>query len=844
MPTTPGLGIAVRRIPAASALAVASAVAFALIVAVSGVDAAPRELRALSGAKQAVSSRGTCTADADCVDHTVCTTDRCDNGTCVHTPVPDCVACDPIASCPPLDVVFLLDTSGSMGDEAAALCTKMAQIVSDLTAEGIIVYPHFLGISETPGGPFSCLSNDVVSLLGGDVPGTMNTCPFPQPLSAFESWGPATAIVAERFAWNAGTKHVIIPISDEGPCNGDLPDGCNDPGDDRDSVSNAIEVANNNDVIVSPITGTGASLCVQKLAADLAAGTGGTTFQSQDPGSDLVESIADMLRQLCDDATTCNDGDICTVDDRCDLSGQCLGVPLDQIACTSDDDCFGSPCDLAQGFCECVEQPELCVETVNAAIPDGTCFIEGQEFRVNIVLGKSSHLVSGGQFQIRYDPSLLEFIDVKPGVVYDPESPFTMSVGKLINTTTGRVFYAVVTNFGHPGTHGPAVMATMRFRAIAACATTDICYLDENPRVTILSDSDGDTIPFIPCCTGDFSLVKGPPTINCPSDVSMDVEAGSLSRFVSWSPVVADDACDGALPVDCVAENSLGLSLDGLAQTGGLFPASTTIFTCSTSSTCGLEDACTWTVDIAETSPFKVDVQLAPTMAAGPIERCIEFAFYSSCIEKPVVVSHTLRFGRPFDLPGFARNVAMDIPAGSYECVTARDPMHTLRSVADLSVESGRYIARFTGDPSLAGNWLIGGNLNGDHVIDALDYAALMTVWLPPDPVSIDPNVRCEEVGIHGDINGDGTIDSFDADVIERNWLLEDEPSCCSEDVGPPGIIRIPVNLLGPGLGWRLAEADFNFDGYIDLDEIKLILEQGLPSLTKQAARPSHILGP
>lgn len=41
--------------------------------------------------------------------------------------------------CPVLDLVFVMDTSGSMEDEADALCDSVAGIQDDLEAEGIAV---------------------------------------------------------------------------------------------------------------------------------------------------------------------------------------------------------------------------------------------------------------------------------------------------------------------------------------------------------------------------------------------------------------------------------------------------------------------------------------------------------------------------------------------------------------------------------------------------------------------------------------------------------------------------------------------------------------------------------
>ncbi|MFT4569301.1 MAG: hypothetical protein ACI8TX_000487 [Hyphomicrobiaceae bacterium] len=84
-----------------------------------------------------------------------------------------------------------------------------------------------------------------------------------------EDWGNATSILADEFPWTPGALRVIVPISDEGPDNGD---SCRDPGDDRDAIENAIVLANENDVTVSPIAADGASDCVVELGQDIAAG--------------------------------------------------------------------------------------------------------------------------------------------------------------------------------------------------------------------------------------------------------------------------------------------------------------------------------------------------------------------------------------------------------------------------------------------------------------------------------------------------------------------------------------------------------------------------------------------
>jgi hypothetical protein len=213
-----------------------------------------------------------------------------------HDSVPD--ECTPI--CPPLDVVFVMDTSGSMDDEAQALCTTIGSIVATLQDQGITVYPSLFGITQTPGGDFDCLTSNVFDLLGGEVPGLPECCAY---LGNSEDWGPAVAIVSARFQWTPGSVRVIVPISDEGPRNGN---SCDDPGSDRDSIDVAIAQATAHNVVVSPIAGTDSSACVIALAQDLALATGGTAFISTDAGQDLANGIGALIIDACIAATNCD----------------------------------------------------------------------------------------------------------------------------------------------------------------------------------------------------------------------------------------------------------------------------------------------------------------------------------------------------------------------------------------------------------------------------------------------------------------------------------------------------------------------------------------------------------
>mgnify|MGYP002624810965 FL=1 len=88
---------------------------------------------------------------------------------------------DPIlVTCPPVDIVFIMDTSGSMDDEAAALCGEIQNIADALTALGLESIRTFAyGITQNAGeassevpNPFECLTDSVRDLPGPAAAGT------------------------------------------------------------------------------------------------------------------------------------------------------------------------------------------------------------------------------------------------------------------------------------------------------------------------------------------------------------------------------------------------------------------------------------------------------------------------------------------------------------------------------------------------------------------------------------------------------------------------------------------------------------------------------------------------
>lgn len=889
----------------------------------SGTSVAPEDSSKEANVRVAGATAGDlpalCLSDADCSDDDGCTTDECTEGTCVNEEIRGCVRCRPQFDCPNIDLVFMLDTSGSMRDEAEALCGALDDIVADVTGDPSNVRVEVLGISENGDSSFSCITDNVVNLLGGDVPG-QDGCTFPDGHSPFESWGPGSAIVGGLFDWRPDAFiRLLVPIYDEGPCNGDRPDGCNDPGDDANSVFNAAFINADFGVGVFPIAGTGTGDCAIELGADLALLTGGTSFTIDNAATEVPTIIRSLLEQFCtidpgcDDGSVCttgdtcelgvcvgtptydtlteccdpetggttnltdndpctrdvcdvvtgevlhppapagvlcNDNDVCTIDDVCDGSGECAGSNLNFVSCESDDDCGTAACNEISGFCRCDDVPLLCLNALDATVSDTSCYLEDEEIVVQAVLGPTTTTIIAASVLMNYDPSVLEFLDLQIGGVLDPRSPFVIELGRDVDTTIGEIFTNVSIVPGGQGTNGDVLVAELRFRAIGACSSDELCFLDGNPKDTALVGDEGNSVAFESCCTGVLNVTTDPVSLDCPVDVSVDADPGTPTTTVTWDAPIASSGCDGEVARTCTAENSFGVDMTDRIEGGGLMPAGASTFRCEATDSCGATAECEWSVLVGTENLLLVDLELSPSLANDPshqpLQRCIEFALYSNCTIEPVRVQATVDFGLPFNLPGLAGRVEVPVPAGQYVCITARDTLHTLPSVSTMTIEDGKYRARFVGDPLLGGNWLKNGDLDGNGVIDVLDYArfveAMFDVRLP--------NTPCGTEGPAADLNGDGRVTAIDWNFIEPNLGTIAEANCC--DFGDPGQARDAVTeisveeLLALGLD-GLGVADMNGDGMIDITDVAMFTERDFhlkPDLSDRLLRPELVNGP
>jgi len=347
-------------------------------------------------------------------------------------------------------------------------------------------------------------------------------------------------------------------------------------------------------------------------------------------------------------------------------------------------------------------------------------------------------------------------------------------------------------------------------------------------------------------------------TVSCPGPggIQHNTDCDSTAAVVSWPPISAIDTCLGPVELaDCctcvhngVPPSMGGYNCDHLTSSGGNFPQGHYDFTChrpgAEGSPCGAEVVCTWFVDISNQTTMDVEVQLSPIVFGEEFTRCVCFEIFASCV--PEVSEdgfcETITFGGPlFNGHGEA---SVKIPTGfNWTCITAWDPQHSLKSAdfADCSAVSRRYEVVFKGDPSGVGAWLIQGNLNGDAVIDILDFGLFLAQY--NNNSSPGPDTTCDVFHTHADFNGDGFVTVADFTFIQRNFLEDDKDSCCPDGGSggsPQGRTEISAQELHElGLG-ELIVADLNADQRLNTLDMTLYLEGVRPGASK-GAQTSHL---
>jgi len=595
------------------------------------------------------------------------------------------------------------------------------------------------------------------------------------------------------------------------------------------------------------------------------------TAQCSGPGGTGTAECAPRTGEACDD------GSACTFNDTCGGgAGTCDGTAVVEQACTCDpgtEDCgLDSECLLggaqfpcADGFCFCTETPDLTVEidpggkslTPYTPIFDPNCFEsgdEGDKITGRVVVGAFGGDITGGQFQLTWDATCVEFVSVAAGEGFDVVYGPVQSAGQLF-MAVGVPFQAGVSSV--PG--GGAVLAVFSFIKIGECNSCNICIDGTNPQNVYLADAAGQRISVAPGCSKDIKA-NNTVTLTVPGNINTNSDCNVPTAVETWDAPSATDSC-GTSQVICRGEHESGTPYDAATVNGGgEFPLGASSFCCyAVSDYCGKivgcppdtncadndgngkSDGC-WTVRVNDEVSMDITIGLSPGAQSNPGEtltRCIKFTLFADCASEPVSWSEDVTFGGLFEFVGKSTG-KIKIPGGdNWGCITAQDQLHTLRSCYTFDGSDcvdGQLHSSFYGDPRLGGNWLIGGNLDGWKkddptanpsldVIDILDYGTFVSQYLTDyclDPLyTACPNTPCGTAGPNADINGDGVVDLDDYGFVSMNFLVSSKQCCCGpQTAGVTAITEISVaQLRALGMG-DLVVADLNGDGLLNLADM------------------------
>jgi hypothetical protein len=265
---------------------------------------------------------------------------------------------------------------------------------------------------------------------------------------------------------------------------------------------------------------------------------------------------------------------------------------------------------------------------------------------------------------------------------------------------------------------------------------------------------------------------------------------------------------------------------------GSVFATGVNTVTCTATDACGNESECEFDITVSGFNELVVDVQLEGGGWPTSLTRCITFELFE-CPAGPTVVSDELTF-----LNGLADDAVVLVPCGTYDCVTARDKLHTLRRTATYFTTVGtQYEADFSSATSKS---LIGGNLNDDTYIDILDFGIFAGLYLTNYGTG---NTTCLTPAPHADISGNGSVFNEDFTFIQQNFLKINDLNCCivppfagavvgdmgSRTAGPTPVTSISVKQLHRQGMSALVAGDLNHDGWLDQADIAAFLSGAMP---------------
>jgi len=547
-------------------------------------------------------------------------------------------------------------------------------------------------------------------------------------------------------------------------------------------------------------TANGSPYCDDEACCDLVCANDPFCCNSEWDG--LCATDAQAICAVCDPPTDCGDafaGDCLTANG----TPYCDCAPCCELICAGDPFCCSTNWD---GLCASAAVAQ-CTGPVLTLVADDSCLDgSGSVFVTVELVNLGCDLAAGFQAFIEFDDSSLGFI----GGSYTA-TPFGLPVLDPIVAVGGTIDLAAgIDQFnGQAPFDGSATLATLEFAPIVAddCAGSSVAFRPAFPptRLTFLG---GGEIPGLVTVDSDLIVIDtlDPVWTFLPGDISVAADAGFCAAIVAIDPAVAADNC--SVTVTGVRSDSLPL--------GDPYPSGTTTITWTAVDPCGNSITHEQEVEVLGASELLLTVELAGMIAPGPFTRCIDLELFGC---PATLVSTDVTFSGGIG----TATILVPCTPDPYDCATAGDPLHTLRSTTGVSVSGTQFVADFVGAAAL-----LGGNADGNEYIDILDFGVFALQFNS----IVGADTDCTTSGPHADFSGDGIVDLSDFTFIQQNFLAFDQPGCgCpSPMVGQAerGMIvnrstpieRISVRELHRIGRGELAAADLNGDGWLDAEDI------------------------
>jgi T5SS/PEP-CTERM-associated repeat protein len=228
--------------------------------------------------------------------------------------------------------------------------------------------------------------------------------------------------------------------------------------------------------------------------------------------------------------------------------------------------------------------------------------------------------------------------------------------------------------------------------------------------ITIIHWTATDAAGNIGTCDQVIEVVDNtPPDFDpCPPDIETKPDLGECFATVDITQPVVRDNCDTNVFVQGTREDGLDLN--------DPYPADDCItITWVAQDNEGNLSTCYQEVCVRATNTLVVNLQVLEPIINTELTRCFTFVLHDCTGGMVTTVEAEITM-----IDGQARSAEIEIPCGTWECVTAKDTLHTVRRTSDLTSVANQYHADFTG-----GNALVPGDLNNDGEVNVLDSGIL-----------------------------------------------------------------------------------------------------------------------